>query len=1038
MAVVDGDLNVGLIGREREQAQLLTLVVGNRVVSVYGGAGIGKTSLVLDVCRAAARERKIPDVVNLSLLGTSDPREALERTAKAMGEPRPTPEPDRVAEALASLLTRAPRTVIWDDLDDRTHALGDLVRRVAAAEGPARLVLVSRRLWSALRAPSLEVKPLGMSDAIRLVRALEEERGRTLAEDLADASGGNPLLVRLALAETALPRVAASATDALRRSVEEHASGPARRVLSLLTAAEGALDETELLRAAGRGAREALAELRKYLLVVQSGSRIAIAAPAMSLAQSAIGEPDEATWRSLARIAGRALAASGHDDAALLMAARANLELGDVDECLRVVREHGIARAAAEAAAIERLLRDVASRSRAHAATALRLLARELLRVGDYEAARRTLDEMPPAKTREEAERVALLRAETHIRAGEPEAAQRALDALDYHAKGKTNGKRARRAADDEAAPRDLEGALDDNAGVALTRAQLAVLRGELAAARGLLERLAPRTMAVPQLEARRAVEIAASHLYEERYDLTHAWTMQARAAQKAGGIPIERVVTIIDVHALLGLGDVDRVEELLARESRGRPDGGNVLEIGALVRRGAHARALEIGDAAVAALDRRSDLLFRSVLARDLVRACIGTGQLARGERMLRLAEAAGDEPGLAALRPICDAERARLAEAAGDMAKARRSNERAYARIPTSPFVEIDRDVLNGRVPSIAFTPPSKKTAKGDADLPAIARAYAALRGAELLLSTGKLVSALEAAEIAERHYANAHLWFETARARLARGEALARLHREEGQTDAERQALRERAEQALAGCEEVAAPNGYVPLLVGAALVRAALGESSGDLDVAARALAAAVKTAGDGVDAALARAASRLGLSAPEPRGSESAVRRPYEARIERLGLLRPADVVWRVGTRTYLSKRDEGPPELVACTVDLEDRRVRAGADRELELPEQRIALLSALAEAGEGGASLEEIFARVWGGSFHPLRHRNAVYVALARLKDSLKPLAREVRVAHDGDRYRLAGDLPVAVRRKADRRGLREAMGQHEAPWSE
>ena len=105
--------------------------------------------------------------------------------------------------------------------------------------------------------------------------------------------------------------------------------------------------------------------------------------------------------------------------------------------------------------------------------------------------------------------------------------------------------------------------------------------------------------------------------------------------------MPVERVVTILDVHSLLGLGEVDRAEEVLARETRDRPDGG-ALELAALVRRGEHTRALDVADAAIEALDQRADRLFRSVLARDLVRACIGTGQLARADRMLRLAESA------------------------------------------------------------------------------------------------------------------------------------------------------------------------------------------------------------------------------------------------------------------------------------------------------------------------------------------------------------------------------------------------------------
>ena len=1015
---MDEASGVGLIGRERELAELRALVTRSRVVAVYGAAGIGKTTLVLAACREAARDRDIPHVVHLALAGTTDPRDAVERTAKAIGEPRPTPPPDRVADALSVLLSSTPRTVVWDDLDERSATLAEVIRRFASHDGQARLVVVSRRLITApeaaLRAPAYEVLPLSHADSVSLVRALEAERGRTLVDDLAAATGGNPLLVKVALAEAALPRVEANATDAIRHSIEARAKGPARKVLALLAAAAGPLDEGQVIQATGRGAREAVDELRKHLLVVRDGVRVTIAPPVTTLVQEALGAPDAAIWKTLATLAEQALAASGHDDNALVLAARAHLALGDVDRALLLLREHAIARAAAPTAAMERVLRDVASRSPAHAPTSLRLLARELLRVGDYESARLTLDELPTPASREEAERVALLRAECHIRAGEPEAAQRALDALeriaaraDSTAPPSTRGK---------AKPAAKGAAGSPGVGVVLTLAQLAILRGELAPARATLVALAPRTNDVPQLEARRAVEIAASHLYEERYELTHAWTSRARAAQKAGGIPVERVVTILDVHALLGLGEVDRAEEVLARETRGRPDGG-ALEIAALVRRGELVRALEVGDAAIAALDRRADRLFRSVLARDLARACIGTGQLARADRMLGLAESAGDEPGLAALRPICDAERARLADAEGDAAAAATSIERAFARIPSSPFVAIDRDVMSGRAPSSYGANAGQLEGEDEApSVPPVARAYAALRGAELALEQGNLEAALDGADLAERYHATARLWYETARARLARAEALTRLHAV-ATAEAERTKLRERAARALDACEELAAAQAYAPILSAAGIVRAALEEASGDLAAAGRAIEAAVRAAGEGLDAPLARAAARLGVAAREPRGAGP---RPHAARIARLGLLRTADVVWRVGSRTYLRNRDDAAPEPVACTVDVDARRVRVADGKELELPEQRLALLSALAESGDGGASLEEIFARVWGGSFHPLRHRNAVYVALARLKESLRPFARDIRITHAGDRYRLAGPLPVAVRRRA------------------
>ncbi|HEY8078082.1 MAG TPA: AAA family ATPase, partial [Labilithrix sp.] len=173
-----------LIGRQREIAELASLVMRNRVVLVHGAAGVGKTALVLRALGDAAALGDLPAVAHLSLAGVSDPREAVERTAKAIGEPRPSPPPGRVVHALAELLARVPRTVVWDDLDDRSKPFAQIVARVAAMDGESRLVLVSRRFVSAreatFRAPTFAVEPLRREDAVRLVRALEDERGKTL------------------------------------------------------------------------------------------------------------------------------------------------------------------------------------------------------------------------------------------------------------------------------------------------------------------------------------------------------------------------------------------------------------------------------------------------------------------------------------------------------------------------------------------------------------------------------------------------------------------------------------------------------------------------------------------------------------------------------------------------------------------------------------------------------------------------------------------------------------------------------------------
>ncbi|MBX3206317.1 MAG: hypothetical protein KF764_14690 [Labilithrix sp.] len=1040
-------MKLPLIGRDDAAAAVRALVVQNPVVFVYGVAGVGKTALVRAALAAAAEAREVPAVVHVSLEGVTEAREVLDRTARTMGVPRPE-RGAREEEELVRLLANTPATVVFDDVDtDSPKKLVPLVARFAAQHLSSRIVLVSRRFVSAkevgFRAPAFAVEPLGEEAAIEVVRAIEAARGRSLAADIAAATGGNPMLIHLALAGDVLgARVSIDPTEALRQAIEARRGGAEGAVLALLAAAGSALDEAEVTRALGKGAEAAIDELRKHLIVVREGRRVSISAPAAALARGALGDPKPATWKALARLGDRVLAASPNDDAALLVAARARVEQGDAAGALLLLKQHPIARAAADPGRLEKILRDVGARSAGDRLDALRLLAREQLRAADYEAARRTLDDLPRPRTREDAERAALLRAECHVRAGEPEAAQRAIDELV-----------------------SVRGGAQPGPALALTQAQLAILRGELAEARRVAERLAPATARSATLEARRAVEIAASWLYEERYERTHEWITRARAAQRAAGVPLEPVITILDVHALLGLGLLDRADEVVAREARGRPIG-PMLEVALLVRRGEARRALEVGDAAISALGRRADLLFRSVVARDLARAAMAIGDLSRATRMLRLTEAGADEPGLATLRPICDAEAARLALAKGEPARAIERIDRAHGAIGGSPFIAIDRDVIHGLPPRV------------DAHDPPVARAYASLRGAEGAVAAGALDDAVRLAESAAQFYVEASLHHEAARAQLALAEALARLaikdvakdHASRGDVakdrgsrgdvtkdrgsrgdvtkdrasrgdvakdgasakkraakagderpEAARAELFVRAERTLDSCVAVAAPRGYAPILVGASLVRAAICEARGDLDAAASALGDALRVAGDGADATLVLAARRVGAIPAFEARARPASRGPWAPVVERLGLARPADVIWRIGARAWLRASGDPPPEKVACAVDVDARKVRADDSRSLTLPEQRVALLCALAEAGDDGATLEDLFARVWKGTFHPLRHRNAVYVALARLKDSLKPFSHDVTIAHDGERYRLAGGAPVGVRRRID-----------------
>lgn len=66
--------------------------------------------------------------------------------------------------------------------------------------------------------------------------------------------------------------MAANATDALRRSVEERSRGSTRKVLALLAAAEVALDENEVVKAGGKTGRDAVddAALERVLRALAS------------------------------------------------------------------------------------------------------------------------------------------------------------------------------------------------------------------------------------------------------------------------------------------------------------------------------------------------------------------------------------------------------------------------------------------------------------------------------------------------------------------------------------------------------------------------------------------------------------------------------------------------------------------------------------------------------------------------------------------------------------------------------------------------
>jgi len=141
-----------------------------------------------------------------------------------------------------------------------------------------------------------------------------------------------------------------------------------------------------------------------------------------------------------------------------------------------------------------------------------------------------------------------------------------------------------------------------------------------------------------------------------------------------------------------------------------------------------------------------------------------------------------------------------------------------------------------------------------------------------------------------------------------------------------------------------------------------------------------------------------------------------------------GLLRflglaPDTLVAETATGRHLGGPDLA--ELEARERDLvidlaSDRLIARGGRAALAKRPQLCQLLARLARDG-APASAEELYRSVWGGrDFHPLRHRNTVYIGLNRAKKALAQLGLASSVVRRHDGWLLAPSLDVCVVRAA------------------
>jgi tetratricopeptide (TPR) repeat protein len=959
------------VGRDREVELLADLLRDAPAVLVTGRMGVGKSRLLEVVLARQASEGYLPRAAWTSLAGVRDPRTLLQRSATAVG----LLLPGQVVEvrALVELLGAAPHTLVWDDAHAAAAppllAVLDALLAARAAADPSRLVLVARsEAGPALRGaleerglPALEVPPLDPQSSVQLLQALEHARGRTLYEDLAAHAGGNPLGLQLSLAALAVGELDPAARA---REILAALAPGARGLLELLIAAEVPVPLSVLEAHAPSASAELPALLGRGLARVEDG-RIHLAAGAAQALRPLAGEPGPAAMTALAELADRLVAAAPHDPALLQLACAARARRRGGASALALLRRHPAARGRLSIAALRALYRAIAVAEPRAAPVCQLLLAEDELRAGDFAAAERTLSTLPAGLREDQLARAALLRARALARAGSPAAAGAALARV----------RRPERAA------------LAD--GAALTTASLELLRGGAPAARRALRRLRPG--------GPRALLLGASYLAEGRLARLLAATRLARRAAEDRGEPADALVAVMEVLALLSLDQLERAggvadrQAAVAAQREDVPATTPLLQAMVLERSGALAEARRQAQRARRMLQRRADRLLSALAGHLLFRCALGTGALERAEELARELSAAAEDPGLAALQPAAHLQSALLHEARGEESAGAEHARRALAGGLRSPRLRVEAWAL-------AAAPGPCPTVGSPAGA-----AYGALRSAERGLAEGRIEHALASAGAAARWFATVGTRLELARARLAWAEGLAR----DG-----------RAAEALAEVDETAAlarRGGYAPLAVGAELVRAFLAERAGDPAGAARALAVALEEAGPGLtDRALRAAARRAGLPAS---AAATVPWQPFHARVARLGLDRPVAARFTLGERSWpLAVGEPWPVRADLVVRPAEGDAFCPDLARARPLSPLALKLLVAIARAGAAGVSLEELHTLRGGRSYHPLRHRNAIYVALTRLRESLAEVApRELLEVLEG-RCRIAAGVQVAV----------------------
>ncbi|MCP2336167.1 BTAD domain-containing putative transcriptional regulator [Actinomadura rupiterrae] len=228
-----------LIGRERDVALARAELRGERLVTLTGPGGVGKTRLALEVAARSARE--FPDGTWLVELAAGRPRDASELAdlvAGALGH-RDETDTSEPVERLAAALRPHRALLVLDNCEHVVDAVADLVGRLLATAPELTVLATSREPLGVAGERVRAVPPLGPGSAERLFAARAAAAAPGFAVTDANAAAVAAVCRRLdglpLALELAATRVRALGVDALAARLDDRfrlltrRGGPARQ-----------------------------------------------------------------------------------------------------------------------------------------------------------------------------------------------------------------------------------------------------------------------------------------------------------------------------------------------------------------------------------------------------------------------------------------------------------------------------------------------------------------------------------------------------------------------------------------------------------------------------------------------------------------------------------------------------------------------------------------------------------------------------------------------------------------------------------------